>query len=57
MTDAEEQGAADCQRGHTANPYGTPDARTAWSRGHDNAFDAGLCKLPRFGRLIKKGRR
>jgi len=55
--DPEVQGYKDAQRGFTACPYGTEDARDKWCRGHDRAFDEGLAEFPRFGRKGKVSRK
>lgn len=52
--DPEVQGYKDALRGHTANPYGTPDKVAAWNRGHDRAYDEGKAERPRFRRFAKK---
>lgn len=41
-------GRSDAERGMTANPYGSPDLRSEWERGHALAFESGLAKLPSF---------
>lgn len=45
---AYDQGKLDCQRGHTANPFGHPVDRDAWERGHAEAFAEGLGDKPSF---------
>ena len=54
---AEDKGYSDAMRGITACPYGDEPNAALWARGYDYAFDNGLCRLPRFGRLVKGRRR
>lgn len=52
--DPEVQGYKDAIRGMTACPYGLPDQREKWNRGHDRAYEEGLTEKPRFGRFARK---
>ena len=53
--DPEQQGFNDAVRGIVANPYGLPDKRVKWDRGHDRACRELEGLKPRFGKFA--GRR
>jgi hypothetical protein len=52
-------GRSDAERGMTANPYGSPDLRDEWERGHAFAVASGAASLPSFAvrALSRNGKR
>lgn len=46
-------GFEDALRGHTANPFGRPDAAAKWREGYAYARDNGLARLPSFAELTR----